>query len=76
MTERKTIGRAALTLGSAVAIAGLTAAIPAHAASKGMCCGAKSSKTSQSSSMSNSSGMSHKSDDSMGKSKSGMCSSK
>lgn len=73
MSERKagrTVSRAALTLGSAVAIAGLTAAIPAHAANGGMCCGAKSSKSSSSSNMSKSS------DHSMSKSKSGMCSSK
>lgn len=69
----RTISRAALTLGSAVAIAGLAAAMPAHAATGGMCCGAKSAKSAKSSS---SSGMSNSKDKSMSKSKSGMCSSK
>lgn len=65
MSERKasqTVSRAALTLGSAVAIVGLTAAIPAHAANGGSCCGAKSSKMSHSSGMSEAAGsMSHSS---------------
>lgn len=64
------ISRAALTLGSAVAIVGLTAAIPARAATGGMCCGAKTSKSSSSS------GMAKSKASSTGKAKSGMCSSK
>ena len=71
MPERKTISRAALTLGSAVAIAGLAAAMPAQAATGGMCSGAKTTKSSKSG-MSNGSGMAKGS----AKSKSGMCSSK
>lgn len=74
--SRRGISRSALTLGSAVAIVGLTAAIPAHAATGGMCCGAKTSKSSSSSNSSSSSGMSNGQKSSMSKSKSGMCSSK